>query len=251
MVPNIILEEDEEDGFHQWADQYDQWDNTPYTPVEEDDVGGFHLEYKDTIYGSAKSWSDEDDMLWHRLFYTNEDLKNYSCIDTGASIPISTCKLTKNCSHIVSGASIPSHSLYSGNNQRFRLDVESPSLPEKDIEKFYCLVARLLFTRKIARPDIQACVAYIFTRMKLPMNYHQNRHLNINILLVNKAQIFLMLPLKERYMHFETLFSKHKKYILNILQQLVQLQRLKNVFTVVEKLSRIWVIRYKVIYIQI
>ena len=41
LVPNTILEE-EEDGFHQWADQYDQWDNTSYTPMEEDDVGGFH-----------------------------------------------------------------------------------------------------------------------------------------------------------------------------------------------------------------
>ena len=29
--PVIILEED---GFYQWADQYDQWDNTFYTPVE-------------------------------------------------------------------------------------------------------------------------------------------------------------------------------------------------------------------------
>ena len=41
MVPNIILEE-EEDGFYQWADQYDQWDNTSYTPVEEGDTGGSH-----------------------------------------------------------------------------------------------------------------------------------------------------------------------------------------------------------------
>ena len=41
MVPGIILEE-EEDDFHQWADQYDQWDNTSYTPGEEDDMGGFH-----------------------------------------------------------------------------------------------------------------------------------------------------------------------------------------------------------------
>ena len=35
LVPDIILEE-EEGGF----DQYDQWDNTSYTPVEEDDVKG-------------------------------------------------------------------------------------------------------------------------------------------------------------------------------------------------------------------
>ena len=33
LVPNIILEE-EEDGFYQLADNYDQWDNKPYTPVE-------------------------------------------------------------------------------------------------------------------------------------------------------------------------------------------------------------------------
>ena len=40
MVPDIILKE--ENGFHQWAEQYDQWDNTSYTPVDEDDVGGSH-----------------------------------------------------------------------------------------------------------------------------------------------------------------------------------------------------------------
>ena len=40
MAPDIIVEEEEEDGFYQWADQYDQWDTTPYTPVTDDDVGG-------------------------------------------------------------------------------------------------------------------------------------------------------------------------------------------------------------------
>ena len=45
LVPDIILEEEEEEeeeeeGFYQWADQYDQWDNTSYTPVEEDEAGG-------------------------------------------------------------------------------------------------------------------------------------------------------------------------------------------------------------------
>ena len=41
MVPDIILEE-EDDGFYQWADQHNQWDDTLYTPVEEDDVRGSH-----------------------------------------------------------------------------------------------------------------------------------------------------------------------------------------------------------------
>jgi len=40
MVPDIIVEE--EDGFYQWADQYDQWDTTSYTPVTDDDVGDTH-----------------------------------------------------------------------------------------------------------------------------------------------------------------------------------------------------------------
>ena len=38
---NIILEE-KEDVFYQQADQYHQWDNTPYTPVKEDEGGSSH-----------------------------------------------------------------------------------------------------------------------------------------------------------------------------------------------------------------
>ena len=104
-------------------------------------------------------------MLQQRLFHTNEYMKNYPFFDTGAYITISTCKLTKNRSHIISSTSVPSCSSYFGNNQRFKLDVESPSLTEKDTELLYSLVARLLFTSKIARLDVQAYVAYIFTRI--------------------------------------------------------------------------------------
>ena len=47
LVPSIILEEEveeEEDSSYQWADQYDQWNNTSYTPVKEDEIGGIpHL----------------------------------------------------------------------------------------------------------------------------------------------------------------------------------------------------------------
>ena len=49
LTPNIIIvveveeeEVEEEDGFYQWADQYDQWDSTPYTPIINDDVGDSH-----------------------------------------------------------------------------------------------------------------------------------------------------------------------------------------------------------------
>ena len=40
MVPNIILEE--EDGIYQWAKNYEQCDNTSYTPVEEDGMGEYY-----------------------------------------------------------------------------------------------------------------------------------------------------------------------------------------------------------------
>lgn len=36
LVPDIIVEEveeEEEDGYYQLIDQYDQWDTIPYTPV--------------------------------------------------------------------------------------------------------------------------------------------------------------------------------------------------------------------------
>ena len=185
-------------------------------------------------YEPAKSRSGEENMLQQHLFNTDEDPKNRPFINTGASIPIITCRFTKNSSYVVSGKSISSRSQYSGSNQRFNVDVESSSLPEKNAELFCCLVTRLVFTSKIFRPDIQACVAYILTRMELPMKYHKDRHLDIDILFMNKTQTVLMLPLDDRCMYFKMLFSKHNKYILNILQQIIQSQRLKNVFTVVE-----------------
>ena len=83
-----------------------------------------------------------------------------------------------------------SRSHYSGNDQLFKVDVESPSLPAKDAELFYRYVTRLLFTSKRARPDIQACVVYIFTKMELLINYYKDRHLDIDILFVNKTQMF-------------------------------------------------------------
>ena len=42
LALDIILEK-ESDGFHQWANQYDQWDTTSYTPVTDDDEGGCHI----------------------------------------------------------------------------------------------------------------------------------------------------------------------------------------------------------------
>ena len=42
LALDIILEE-ESDGFHQWANQYEQWNTTSYTPVTNDDERGYHI----------------------------------------------------------------------------------------------------------------------------------------------------------------------------------------------------------------
>ena len=54
------------------------------------------------------------------------------------------------------------------------------------------------------------------------------------MLFVKKIQMFLLSPTKAQCMYFEILFSKHNKYILNILQHFTQSQRLRNIFKVLE-----------------
>ena len=45
-------------------------------------------------------------------------------------------------------------SYYPKNDQLFKVDYESPSLPSKNAEPFHSHVTRLLFARKRARPDM-------------------------------------------------------------------------------------------------
>ena len=118
--------------------------------------------------------------------YTNEDEKNYPFMDTGASVPIVAWKFTKKQSYIINDISIPGCLPYSGFSQRFKLNAHSPSLSEMDIGVLYRLIKRLLVTSKITRPDVYACVSYIITRMELPINYHKDGHLNIDVLFVKK-----------------------------------------------------------------
>ena len=81
-------------------------------------------------------------------------------------------------------------SYYPGNNQLFKVDDDSPSMPPNDAELLYCHDTRLLFASKRARSDIQACVASLFIRVKPPMGYYNDIHLDINLLLVNKYRYF-------------------------------------------------------------
>ena len=47
LVPNNVLEE-KEDWFYQWADNYDVWDNNPYTPTKGNEIGSSHKFNVDT-----------------------------------------------------------------------------------------------------------------------------------------------------------------------------------------------------------
>ena len=57
---------------------------------------------------------------------------------------------------------------YPENDQLFKVDYNSPSLPLKDAELFHCHIARLLSVSKRTRLDIQVCFAFLCTRIKLP-----------------------------------------------------------------------------------
>ena len=108
--------------------------------------------------GSTEPIRDGTNILQHHLFYTNEDLKHYTFINVGTSIPIVTWKLTKNRLHIISDRPLSSCLSYSGSYERFKLDVESLSIQMKDIGLFYRLIRRFSLTSEITRPDIQDCL---------------------------------------------------------------------------------------------
>ena len=104
----------------------------------------------------------------------NKNKKNYLIMDTGVSVPIVAWKLTKKRSHIISNILISGCLPHSRFSQRFKLNAESSSMSEKDTGLLYRLIKRLLFTSKVIRSDVHACVSYIITRMELPTNYHKD-----------------------------------------------------------------------------
>ena len=56
----MVVEEEIEDGFYQYADQYDQWDTTLYTPVTKNDVGYSHTFNLDNpVFNFTKIKHDE------------------------------------------------------------------------------------------------------------------------------------------------------------------------------------------------
>ena len=105
-------------------------------------------------------------------------------------------------------------------------------MSEKDIGLLYCLTKRLLLASKINRPDVHACTLYIITRMELPTNCHKDAHLDLDALFVKKILMFMLSSTEDQNSHVEILFYEHKNYVLIILQQIIQLRRLKKVYTV-------------------
>ena len=147
--------------------------------------------------GSTEPNSVETNILRHHLFYTNKNLKNYPFIHVGKSISIITCKLTKKFSHIISNRLLSSCSLYYGNNQRSKLEVELSSMHVKHIELFYRFIGRLLSKSGITVPDVLNCVTYVLTMMELPTNYCKNRNLNTDPFFTKKIQIIVLSPTED------------------------------------------------------
>ena len=132
------------------------------------------------------------ELVKERMKQTEKKNSEENVVTSNQTIPTSTCKsmMFDDSKDVIVEAYEElknSCSYYSGTDQLFKVDVESPSQPAKDIELFYCHVVRLLFTNKRARPDIQAYAVYIFTRIKLPMNYYKDRHLDRDISFVKKT----------------------------------------------------------------
>ena len=168
--------------------------------------------------GSTEPDNDATNILQKHLFYTDIDQKIHTFINISTSILNVTWKLTKNCSHMISDRLSSSYSLYSGNNQWSKLNVESSSIPLNHIELFYPLPGRLLFTSKITRPGVLGCVTYVLMVMELPIICYNNRNLNTDLMFTKKTRVFILLHTEDQCDHFDTLFSKHKNYILIILQ---------------------------------
>ena len=55
-------------------------------------------------------------LLQQSLFYTKKELKKYTFISVGTSIPIITRKITKNCTYMISNRPLFSCSLYYGSH---------------------------------------------------------------------------------------------------------------------------------------
>ena len=59
--------------------------------------------------------------------------------------------------------------------------------------------------------------------MELPTNYHRDEHLNVDVLFTKKIKLFVLSSMEDQCMHLELLFPKQTKYLLNILQHIIQL----------------------------
>ena len=75
--------------------------------------------------------------------------------------------------------------------------------------------------------------------MELPTNYHKDGHLNVDVLFMKKIRLIVLSSMEDQYMHLESLFSKHTKYLLNILKQIIQSQRFKKVSPVLKRFLNI------------
>ena len=64
------------------------------------------------------------------------------------------------------------------------------------------------------------------------MIYHEDGHLNVDVLFVKKIRLCIVSSVENRHMEFESLFYKHTMYILNITKQIIQSRRFEAMLTI-------------------
>ena len=68
--------------------------------------------------------------------------------------------------------------------------------------------------------------------------------MNVDVLFMKKIQLYVLSSVKNRCLHYELLFSKHTKYLPNIIQRMIQSQRLQGILTtlgIVYKNTKVWI----------
>ena len=168
----------------------------------------------------------------------NKDLKDYTFIGVGTSTPVFTWKLMKSFSHIIINRLLSNCSLYYGDSQRIKCNDISSIMTIKDIELFYCLIKRLLFTSNMTRPSVLDCVTSLLTTMELPMNYYKNRNLNTDMLSMKKIHMFVLSSPEDRYTHLKILYYGYKNNNFIILQQIIQSRRFMKVSAILKGVSK-------------
>ena len=157
-------------------------------------------------------------------------------MDISTCIPIVSWKITKKLAHNISDLSIPGWLAHFGFSHRFKLNTDSLSMLDKDKQLLYSLIKRFLFIHEITRPDVHTYVSYIITSTDFPTIYHKDGHLNY--LWRRYGCLYCHLQKTNVHIWNHCFLNILNKYLLNIIQQIIQSQRFKKISTTLKRVLK-------------